>query len=400
MAAFLITTILLLLHKSRASPIAASVDNHINGYCKQFTIPVFATSESAVYDLPRVDNDIEAAYWAIHADTWSTPAGPLTVFKNTTTSGTFNIYGQLCVPKSGTKNNTLQIATHGAHYDSRYWDSKLNPENSSYVEATLKAGYSIFTYDRLGTGQSDHPDAYEVVQSPLELEILHQLTLMARNGSLNSLAEKATPAVAAFNALKTPSKVVHVGHSFGSFLTSAFIALYSNLTDGAIITGFILNQYLGTIGMVSFDAVYAATAPFPGPYNRPSGYVVNSKHGIQNIFFGGNISTAFTPEMLDYGDYIKQPIALGELASSYEIIGLPGPNLTAPVQYMLAEHDFFICGGDCKGVANMTNLRGTFPKASDIEVYIQPNTGHAFPLHNNASAGFQVSLDFLSRNGL
>jgi hypothetical protein len=175
MAAFLISTILLLLHKSRASPITTSNGNHINEYCKQFTIPVFATSESAGYDLPRVDNDIEAAFWAIHTDTWSTPAGPFTVLKNTTTSGTFNIYAQLCVPKSAKKNNVLQIATHGAHYDSRYWDPKLEPENSSYVEAALKAGYSIFTYDRLGTGHSDHPDAYEVVQSPLELEILHQL---------------------------------------------------------------------------------------------------------------------------------------------------------------------------------------------------------------------------------
>jgi pimeloyl-ACP methyl ester carboxylesterase len=400
MAAIIVYTVLFLLHKSRASPLVASGDTHINGYCKQFTIPVFATSESAIYDLPRIDNDIEAASWAINADTWNAPAGPMTVLKNTTTSGTFNIHTQLCVPKTAGTNNILQIATHGGHYDSRYWDSQLDPENSSYVEAALKAGYSILTYDRLSTGQSDHPDAYNVAQSPLELEILHQLTLMARNGTLYSLAKQATPVVTVFDALKTPNKVVHVGHSFGSFLTSAFIALYSNLTDGAIITGFLRNQHLGETGMVSFDAAYAATAPFPGPYNRSSGYVACSKHGIQNVFFGGNVSTAFTPEMLDYGDYIKQPIAVGELASSFQILGLPGPDLTAPIQYFLAENDFFVCGGDCKGLANMTVLRETYPKASDIEVYIQPNTGHAFPLHNKASAGFQVSLDFLSSHGL
>jgi hypothetical protein len=125
---------------------------------------------------------------------------------------------------------------------------------------------------------------------------------MARNDTLYSLAEKATPAVAAFDALKTPTKIAHVGHSFRSFLTSAFIVLYSDLTDGAIITGFILNQHPGMIGMVSLDAMYTATAPFLGPYNRSSGYMVNLKHGIQNVFFGGNISTAFTPEMLDYGN--------------------------------------------------------------------------------------------------
>lgn len=127
---------------------------------------------------------------------------------------------------SAEKNIILQITTHGLYYDFRYWDPKLNPENSSYIEvAPLKAGNSVSTYDRLSTGQSDHPDAYEVVQSPLELEMLHQLTLMARNGTLYGLADQATPAVAAFDALKPPSKVVHVGQNVGSFINSAFIAI-------------------------------------------------------------------------------------------------------------------------------------------------------------------------------
>jgi hypothetical protein len=146
---------------------------------------------------------------------------------------------------------------------------------------------------------------------------------------------------------------------------------------------------------VALDGLYAATAPSPGPYNRSSGYIVSSKTGIQNVFFGGNVSTAFTPEMLEFADSIKQPAPIGELISDF-----PGPELTAPVQFMLAEHDLPVCTGDCKGVTNMTVLRELYPKVSDIEVYIQPNTGHGFPLHNNASAGFQVSLDFLSRHGL
>jgi pimeloyl-ACP methyl ester carboxylesterase len=396
MAAILISAVLFLLHRSRASPIITYNENHTNGYCKQFTIPVFATSDSAVYDVPRVNNDIEVESWAIQASAWSAPINFMTVLKNTTTSGTFNIYAQLCVPKSAEKKDILQIATHGAGFDSLYWDSG----NTSYVETALKAGYSIFTYDRLGAGQSDLPDAYEVAQSPLQMEILHQLTLAARNGTLYDLAENAAPPVPEFNALQVPSKVVHVSHSFGSILTSAFIALYSNLTDGAIITGFVVNPHLGQIGSIAADGLYAATAPSPGPYNRSSGYLVSSKTGIQNVFFGGNVSTAFTPEMLDFADSIKQPAPIGEGLSNFQVIGIPGPELTAPIQFMLAENDLRVCAGDCKGVTNMTVLRELYPKVSDIEVYIQPNTGHGFPLHNNASAGFQVSLDFLSRHGL
>jgi pimeloyl-ACP methyl ester carboxylesterase len=395
MTAILVTALLLVLHKSRASPVTSAQRTH--GSCKQFDIPVFATSDSATYDYPRVGNDIEATAWAIYEDTWDTPKGDQRVIRNTTTSGTFNIHAQLCVPRSSTKN-ILQIASHGVHYDSRYWDPELDRENQSYVEAALKAGYSILTYDRLGVGQSDHPDAYDVVQAPLELEILRQLTLMARNGTLYSFANDAKPTDAAFNALTKPSKLVHIGHSFGSFLTSAFIAKYGDLTEGAIITGFVLNKYLGKCGMAAFAAQYAGSPPF----NRPNGYVVCSKTGIQNIFFAGDPKTAFTKEMLDYGDAIKAPVPLGEFASAYHILGLQGPSFKSPVQYMLAENDFYICGGDCKGIpeADPKALAKFYPNATVIDVVIQPNTGHAFPLHNNATAGYQVTFDFLAKNGL
>ncbi|KAK4070661.1 hypothetical protein Trihar35433_5128 [Trichoderma harzianum] len=371
-----------------------------HGYCKQLDIPLPITADTAIFDIPRVDNDIEAVSWAIYDATRTTIHGPGNIIKNTTTSETFNIHAQLCVPKStkNGKHNILQIATHGVHYDSRYWDSEYKPENHSYVEAALKAGYSIFTYDRLGVGQSDKPDAYDVVQAPVELEILRQLTLMARNGSLYEFAGHAKPSIPSFKSLAAPHKVVHIGHSFGSFLTSAFIARYGPLTDGAIITGYLFTDQLASAGSTSFSVEYAATGN--PPFNRSSGYVVAQRDGIQNIFFGGNPKTAFTPELLDYGISIKQPVPIGEFASAFSLLGNPGPSFRAPVQFLLPELDFYICRGDCRGLANMTELNATYPHATKIEVALQPNTGHALPLHNNATAGFQLIFDFFSRNGL
>jgi pimeloyl-ACP methyl ester carboxylesterase len=397
MATILLIGLLLLSHSSSATPIDSSKRTH--GVCKELDIPVFASSDSAIYDIPRVNNDIDATAWAIYSDTWSTPAGAQRIIRNTTTSGTYNIHALLCVPEFSEKGkDVLQIATHGVQYDSRYWDPELDRENQSYVEAALKEGYSILTYDRLGVGQSDKPDAYDVVQAPLELEILRQLTLMARNGTLYTFARKAEPADAAFSTSANPKKIVHVGHSFGSFLTSAFIGKFPSLTDGAIITGYLLNKYLGKGGMASFNVEYAATSS--PPFDRPSGYVVSQKSGIQTIFFAGDLNTAFTKEMLDYGDAIKQPVPIGEFTSSYSLTMVYGPDFKAPVQYMLAEFDFYVCGGDCKGVPDLPTLAKIFPNATDIEVAIQPNSGHALTLHNNATAGYQVTFDFLARNGL
>lgn len=376
------------------------LESRPHGYCKQLDIALPITAETAVYDIPKVDNDIEAVSWAIFDATRTSIHGPGNIIKNTTTSATFNIHAQLCIPNSAknSKKNTLQIATHGVHYDSRYWDSKYKPENHSYVEAALKAGHSILTYDRLGVGESDHPDAYTVVQAPLELEILRQLTLMARNGSLYEFAGHAQPSNSLFTSLATPHKVVHIGHSFGSFLTSAFIARYGPLSDGAIITGYLLTENLGSAGSTSFSVEYAATGN--PAFDRPSGYVVCQRDGIQNIFFGGNPKTAFTKELLDYGISLKQPVPIGEFASAWSLLGNPGPSFKAPVQFLLPEFDFYICRGDCRGLANVTMLNQTYPHATAIEVALQPNTGHALPLHNNATAGFQLMFDFFSRHGL
>jgi pimeloyl-ACP methyl ester carboxylesterase len=390
MAAFCFAALFLHFLNISASSIRPS--QRPDGNCKQLNIPVFATAPSAIYDIPRVDNDLDATAWAIYDATRTTSHGVQNIIKNTTTSGTFNIHAQLCVPNSPTKRHILQIATHGVHYDSRYWDSEHDPQNHSYVDSTLKAGYSIFTYDRLGVGLSEHPDAYDVVQGPLELEILRQLTLMARNGTLYQYFAKINPMDAAFSELEKPTKVVHVGHSFGSFVTSAFIANYGELSDGAIITGYLLTQYLASTGSTTFSVEYAA--------NRSSGYVVCKENGIQNIFFGGNPRTAFTPKLLEYGNEIKQPVPVGEFASAFWLFGKYGPSFKAPVQYLLPEFDFYICRGNCNGLANLTTLAQTYPNATAIEVAIQPNTGHALPLHNNATAGFQLSHDFLARHGL
>jgi pimeloyl-ACP methyl ester carboxylesterase len=397
MAIVFAAAVWLLSSSVTATPIQSS--QRPNGNCKQFDIPVFATAPSAIYDIPRVNNDIEATAWAIYDATRSTVHGVSNIIKNTTTSGTFSIHAQLCVPKSSQKKDIIQIATHGVHYDSRYWDSDFQPEEHSYVDATLKAGYSILTYDRLGVGQSDHPDAYDVVQAPLELEILRQLTLMASNGTLYTFAKQARPNDAAFNNLTKPRKIVHIGHSFGSFLTSAFIANYGNLTDGAIITGYLLQQYLAQTGSTTFSVEYAGTSN--PPYKRGSGYVVSKKNGIQNVFFAGDLKTAYTPAMLEYGNSIKQPVPIGEFASAFSLLGNVGLSFKAPVQYLLPENDFYVCRGDCNGLADAEEIRNTtFPHATAIEIAIQPNTGHALPLHNNATAGFQLTFDFLAKNGL
>ncbi len=235
-------------------------DTHRYGTCQQFDVPINASAEGAIFDLTHIDDNISARSWAIIEDTRTTLRGADRIIKNITISGTFNIHVQLCQPHSSNGAGAIQIATHGGHYDSRYWDSKYQPEQHSYVEAALKAGYPILTYDRLGAGKSDLPDAYSGVQAGLELEILKELTLMARNRSIGSGSTASQ---------SDSPRIIHVGHSFGSFLTSAFIATYPELSDAAVITGYVATEYLALAGYTPWAAQYAKAAQ--RPFDRTPG---------------------------------------------------------------------------------------------------------------------------------
>jgi pimeloyl-ACP methyl ester carboxylesterase len=152
-------------------------------------------------------------------------------------SGTWSIASRLCYPASDTaaaKVTTVQLLTHGATLDSTYWDFA---NGYSYIDAATAAGYATFSYDRLGVGQSAHPDPIQVVQAALQVEILHQLVVLLR----------ASPGLGG----KLFKKVVGVGHSAGSTFTQAVSAKYPDDFDAVVLTGI-------TTSMASVSAAQAA----------------------------------------------------------------------------------------------------------------------------------------------
>lgn len=70
-----------------------------------------------------------------------------------------------------------------------------------------------------------------------------------------------------------------------------------------------------------------------------------------------------------------------------------------PVQFVGGEYDFSVCLGDCRGY-NQTMVDFMFPAASNVEVYLQPGTGHGLPFHYGARTGFKATFDWLDKNGL
>ena len=176
----------------------------------------------------------------------------------TTITGNYSIYGQLCLPSDtkAAKVETIQFLTHGDTLDSTYWD--IAP-GYSYIDAAIAAGYATFSYDRIGVGKSEHPDPIQVVQGPLQVEIAHSLVTLLRNGQVG---------------LHSFKNVIGVGHSAGSTVTQGVTTKYPKDFDAIILTGTSISASYVTTALASFDLTIASTDTSGKFADLPNGYLV------------------------------------------------------------------------------------------------------------------------------
>ena len=118
-------------------------------------VPVTVTSENFIFNLTKFENnfDVVDLVTDFTREDANVTFHPVSGKQNVT--ATYNIAGTFCSPKSPSgREKTVLLATHGIHYDRRYWHSAYKPGEYSFVEAAVARGYSVFVYDRLGTGES------------------------------------------------------------------------------------------------------------------------------------------------------------------------------------------------------------------------------------------------------
>ena len=116
-------------------------------------------------------------------------------------------------------------------------------------------------------------------------------------------------------SLGRPSKVAHVGHSLGSFLTHALLTTSPELSDASILTGIDYNGVGQGVNVEAFGLRIADTA-CPGQFKgRDNNYLVTADpYGMAATFFHGN---DFDRNAFWYSEKIKQPLA------SIELLTLP-----------------------------------------------------------------------------
>lgn len=356
--------------------------------CQDLTITVTASANNALFPPVAV-----AGSTAAFSATFQTLLGTaFSTYPLVPVSGTFTMSARYCEPevKVATRVNTVQLLVHALTETKLYWSGLGYPagfggDAYSWIAYASRQGYPTLSIDRVGNGNSTHPDPVLVTQMKLEETILHQLVLKLKSG-------QAVPG-------RTFSRVVYVGHSYGAVLGNEMATNHPSDIAAYVLTGYGVSVAPVTAGLPQ-------TVPYPATlYSRrfaglALGYLTfSSQTGRRNYLWGADGSYDPAIFLQDFNN--EDVTGLGELLSI--TAGLKAaPAYTGPVAVITGERDAVFCfGGRCGTGAQSPQAQscGFFPKSSNCSYYIPLGAGHMVNLHYTAQQSFRNAHDFLAQQG-
>ncbi|KAJ6552072.1 Alpha/Beta hydrolase protein [Mycena vulgaris] len=351
--------------------------------CRSYTIPLKNLSAPSFELTFKIKTQWDITDWTINQARRDSSTAFNGIAGSSTVLGDFDISARFCAPSNPTNHSqTVLVMTHGLGADKTYWDPPfVGGEKYSLVQAALAVGYSVFHYDRLGTGESTKADPHTVVQFPIQVEILAALTrLLLDHPSPYTLSIPLTSAV-------------HFGHSYGAYITAALASAYPELTQAISLSGYSGVFDYFNILIAGWQSRVAALLDPAKWAHLQSGYVTP-------VDLNADAYLAFKTPFFDHAvaqwaTSIKSPYAVGELATLGQT-PYDTSNFNKPVQVFQGRYDLSACGGNCDGVLNRTAL--LWPTASPLSISGIFPAGHSVNLHYNSTQAFAVMLDFVQEN--
>ncbi|KAF2118209.1 Alpha/Beta hydrolase protein [Lophiotrema nucula] len=359
-----------------------------NGNCEDYTVKESITSPNLhwAYPIFKDNYDVAGFLFNMTRKDRATTFVPFDGIQNVT--DTYEVSGTFCSPKTlrGGKEKTVLVATHGLGYDRRYWASTFEADEYNYVQHALGQGYSVFYYDRLGTGKSQKISGF-VNQAGLQTALLGKIVAGVRSGK--------------YAGGKQTEKIVLVGHSFGSYISNALIAAQPDIVEGAVLTGISYaapndttnasaSPYIGAIFALRIASTLSkAFATLDTGY---LGFGDIYTH-IQTFFHQPN----YAVPVAQYAQSISQPLAIAELLS-LNALSLLAPEYKGKVLVTTGEFDFIVCSGECKSTFKEEAYKGVFNGTKDVEGYVHPGAGHGVNFGANATGFYDVIGEFLDKS--
>jgi pimeloyl-ACP methyl ester carboxylesterase len=290
-----------------------------------------------------------------------------------TPNPTVHIAGWLCGVGS-LEGKTVQLLVHGAAESHLYWDWPAEPERYSYVRSLTGAGYAVFNFDRLGTGESDHPAALDVTV-PVHGRIIHELVQSLHRGDIGGVR---------FN------RVVLVGHSYGSALTVFEAANYRDV-DALVVTAPL--EVPGSGYARFFASLYPAELDPRFAGSLPSGYLTTRPGALRLYYFD---PAPLDEKVVSLAESYKETFTVGE-AAEYPLTQV-SRLVRVPVLAVFGEFDPWTCDLPCGGPLSLASLETTFwAPETCFEQSVVPGAGHAINLFPHAPDAFAAIRNWLDR---
>lgn len=280
--------------------------------CLNITVPVSISARNGVFNIPTLEGNADATTFAQNLTSIRGNFTQEALLGYETVAGEFDISVKFCKPdaENGT-NPTVQVLTHGLGFDKTYWDLPFNDYNYSYIDVAVDHyGFCTLSIDRLGEGNSSKADPLSVLQAPAEMSALYELTMMLRNGTLP-------------NVPRAFSKIVHVGHSFGSALSYLLAVMHPTASDGLVLTGFSQNGSFLPTTVASWDSKLARL-------NQPLRFGNISYSAVSEALLPlsnltGQISSSLAKYNITLGEVLQysQTTDLGDLIAGLQPTQLP-----------------------------------------------------------------------------
>jgi pimeloyl-ACP methyl ester carboxylesterase len=288
---------------------------------------------------------------------------------------------------------TVHLAIPGGTYSHLYHTWPYEPDTYSYAQALVKAGYAVFTFDRIGTGQSSHP-AGSAVTIGAGAYVVHQLVQGLRDGTIGRVAGGMP-----FQG------VVLIGHSLGSIIALEEASTYWDV-DGVVLTGF--SHALADVDFAS--QVFPSLMP-ANQDPRFAGRTLDADHlttapGTRGALFYYLPRTDSNVVALD--EQTKETVTIGEITSILAVL-TPAVSQAVHVPLLLlnGQYDQWMCGvglSDCASGDLLAAAEAPFwsPQVC-LQTAVIPGAGHDLNLEPSAPRTYAIigawSDTFVGRDG-
>ncbi|RSM15039.1 hypothetical protein CEP52_000993 [Fusarium oligoseptatum] len=335
--------------------------------CWEYKVPVTITSENLVFDFPDWMDDYALQDFLTAATTRASAGYPS--------------------PVTGTKNETetfypgcLLLYSKEAR---THWNSAYEPDKYNFVQHAISQGYSVWFYDRLGTGESEKVSGF-TNQLRKQKAILVELAKLVKDGQYTGTFGK-------------PSKLAVMGFSFGSFVTHFAVAENPDIADAAILTAINYN----TTGL-NANGLVRSFVPRVASLQNPRRFGLLDPGYLTWVDSVAQINTYFKYPYYDlptasYCEEYKQAFGIGEFLTITDG-DFDASRFTGAALAITGKTDYIICDGECEGI--FEEPARTIWKNAKFQPYLHPHASHNFNFHHNATEAYKVITNFLESNGL